>query len=172
MEIKDKIFEFYFNWVVKQFNLPDGLTIFLEEKCEQSDLLGFYQFKTNKVVLYTSHIKTGYDGLLTLAHELRHAEQYKEKKLINWFDRGKRWTPLFSNVYSYETIEKNYHNLPWEIDARETEDRVFKKWLDYHYSFNIIRAIRWKFFKPKQHNTYTFLNNNLESYLRPELVKH
>jgi hypothetical protein len=51
---------------------------------------------------------------VTICHEMVHVKQYVRKE-------------LFSDVIFYKTREE-YLNLPWEIEAYEKQEILFKKW--------------------------------------------
>ncbi len=50
---------------------------------------------------------------LTLAHELKHAEQYQSKRLENIFGALKGWEGGLVNM-----TKVNYLDQPWEVEAR------------------------------------------------------
>ena len=55
------------------------------------------------------------DLCVTLCHEMVHVKQYVRKE-------------LFSEVNFYKTREE-YLNLPWEVEAYEKQEILYKKWL-------------------------------------------
>ena len=55
------------------------------------------------------------DLCVTLCHEMVHVKQYIRKE-------------LFSDVNFYKTREE-YLNLPWEVEAYEKQEILYKKWL-------------------------------------------
>ena len=56
------------------------------------------------------------DLCVTLCHEMVHVKQYVRKE-------------LFSDVNFYKTREE-YLNLPWEVEAYEKQEILYKKWLN------------------------------------------
>ena len=56
------------------------------------------------------------DLCVTLCHEMVHVKQYVRKE-------------LFSEVNFYKTREE-YLNLPWEVEAYEKQEILYKKWLN------------------------------------------
>jgi hypothetical protein len=55
--------------------------------------------------------------LETIAHELTHNEQFKQKRLFWNKDAGKNvWN---GSAYSRPSTHRGYLNLPWEIEARD-----------------------------------------------------
>ena len=62
--------------------------------------------------------------LLTVCHELIHAEQFYEGRLDtdehNFFWRGK--------IYPLKDITpKSYYKLPWEVEAQKREHKIYEK---------------------------------------------
>ena len=55
------------------------------------------------------------DFVTTICHEMVHVKQYVRKE-------------LFSEVNFYKTREE-YLNLPWEVEAYEKQEILYKKWL-------------------------------------------
>ena len=55
------------------------------------------------------------DFCVTICHEMVHIKQYVRKE-------------LFSDVIFYKTREE-YLNLPWEVEAYEKQEILYKKWL-------------------------------------------
>ena len=56
------------------------------------------------------------DLCVTLCHEMVHVKQYVRKE-------------LFSDVNFYKKREE-YLNLPWEVEAYEKQEILYKKWLN------------------------------------------
>ena len=56
------------------------------------------------------------DLVTTICHEMVHVKQYVRKE-------------LFSDVNFYKTREE-YLNLPWEVEAYEKQEILYKKWLN------------------------------------------
>ncbi len=63
------------------------------------------------------------EGLALLAHEITHCRQYKE--LGTWRFRAKYLTAYFKNRRQGMTGQTAYLNIPYEIEAREVEAKVF-----------------------------------------------
>lgn len=61
-----------------------------------------------------------------LAHELVHAEQYYECRLVTEFV-GRRWEKLW---YGESVRRVSYRNLPWEKEAFERQEEIAKKVFD------------------------------------------
>lgn len=61
--------------------------------------------------------------LMTLAHEMAHAKQYAYNEMR---EVGKQWTRWNGKLLT-ET-DKNYWNLPWEIDARNWETELYAQY--------------------------------------------
>lgn len=164
-----KMLEFYMPWILTQFDLPKGLTIEITDddgidKESGRTTLGYYSNEKCRIVLNGGcfNARPVYEILLTLVHELKHAEQYKQKNLevVNGCQGKKQWKwekKFDCRWYSFKDadIYTKYHNFPWEVEAREAEDIFWKKWLKRHYDLNIFRIIRWKFFKPKNLKEFT-----------------
>lgn len=59
------------------------------------------------------------DALVVLAHELVHAEQYHEKRLVNKWSKRKGWVSYWNgkanNVKG--TTYNSYMSQPWEVEA-------------------------------------------------------
>jgi hypothetical protein len=82
-----------------------------------------YLFDTNEILLNSSATNNRRDFLLTLLHELKHAEQSN--------DLGKH---EFQNKYhkhmeSFNSEEAGYNSNPYEIEAEEWAKQELSKWL-------------------------------------------
>jgi hypothetical protein len=62
-------------------------------------------------------------ALETIGHELRHALQFK----LNWYNghqvKRQRWGKELIGTWKGEEYKGDYHNAPWEVDAREFQAR-------------------------------------------------
>jgi hypothetical protein len=103
-------------------------------------LLGVYNHKSNTVILnlYTLQGCTIEKAIDTLAHEMRHAIQYKNK----WLTKFKGGT--IDSVKGYwkgKEYNNDYYDAPWEIDARKYGAKYTKIATD---SLNLKRKLKIK----------------------------
>lgn len=61
-------------------------------------------------------------AMVTLAHELVHAEQYKDKRLQQRKRKG-RWVYFWKG----EHTRKKYWDQPWEIEARRRQNKLARE---------------------------------------------
>jgi hypothetical protein len=59
--------------------------------------------------------------LKTLAHEMTHVKQFAYGEID---ERGTKW---LSRKLDYDLVP--YHKRPWEIEAFQAEERLYKKWI-------------------------------------------
>ena len=65
--------------------------------------------------------------IITILHEMVHLKQYARKELIVYNSIGKyKW--LNSKI---QTGDDDYENLPWEIEASQTEKVLFEMYRDH-----------------------------------------
>jgi len=155
-----KVIEFYLPWILKQFQLPNKFHIFLVDgkNPENPKNYGYYSHDHREVVLYMGANSTIEKVLDTLAHELKHVEQYFLSKLSAGWHGNKHWKedPNSNNFRSYSasTLEDHYWYLPWEVEAREAAKEFLDKFHKLHKNFDIIRRLEWRFFKPSNKKVY------------------
>lgn len=66
----------------------------------------------------------------TLFHEMVHVKQYAEERMIPGYYGEVRWEGnIFSVGSDGDMSAQQYLNLPWEIEAREVAQKLFKRWL-------------------------------------------
>ena len=71
------------------------------------------------------------DKLKTLAHELTHAYQYLTGALKCDISSDVFKSTWHKKVYRY--LPEEEADLPWEIEARKQEERIYKKWVSRGY---------------------------------------
>jgi hypothetical protein len=59
--------------------------------------------------------------LKTLAHEMTHVKQFAYGEID---ERGTKW---LSRKLDHDSVP--YHKRPWEIEAFQAEERLYKKWI-------------------------------------------
>jgi len=75
--------------------------------------------------------------LTTLAHEIIHIKQYRLGELVDTV-HGSKWKGKFyaevgsNKKVSKRVLYRRYHDLPWEREAWEKEDILFKKFINKH----------------------------------------
>jgi hypothetical protein len=104
------------------------------------NLLGLYNHKSNTVLLnlYTLQGSTIEKAIDTLAHEMRHAVQCKNK----WLSKFKE--SVDGSVKGYwkgKEYNNDYYNSPWEMDARKYGEKYTKIAAD---SLNLKRKLKIK----------------------------
>lgn len=107
----------------KRLDIPQDLVFCI--KSIKGTTTGSYYPKSKSVVL--SYKQTPQQFLQTLAHELVHAEQYKqgrlESKMVNY-----RWVNFWHGVPGKRgTTFNSYYNQPWEIEARKRQGALAKE---------------------------------------------
>lgn len=87
---------------------------------------GRYSCENKLVVL---DCKLSWDRALeVLAHELVHAEQYHEKRLVMKYVSRKGWCHYWNGVIgSHGTTYKSYREQPWEIEAWSRQAELAEK---------------------------------------------
>lgn len=75
---------------------------------------GYCDYDEDEVIITIAKRLSLKEILRTLFHEMVHVKQHVEGRL----EYGYKWMGI---VY-----EDNYHNLPWEIEAYELEERMMK----------------------------------------------
>lgn len=68
------------------------------------------------------------EALLVLAHELIHAEQYHEKRLINKWEKRHGWVCYWKGERSKSkgSTFNSYMNQPWEVEAYSRQESIVK----------------------------------------------
>lgn len=156
-----KCLEFYLPWALTLFNLPKDLDIFIQEEHPKSDTIRgifssdfqySYRCKNPSITLYFKRFDTVDDMMTTLFHELTHAQQYKEERLI---DRNNPvetiWRDIpnqLGKIYPKQLCEESYWTLPWEVEAREVASKKCLEFMKRFKSINPFRKIFWWTFKP------------------------
>jgi hypothetical protein len=78
---------------------------------------------------YNIYLRPGFyrldsiEGLALLAHEIAHCRQYR--RLGTWRFRARYLAAYFKNRFRGMTCREAYLNIPFEIEAREIESRVY-----------------------------------------------
>ena len=67
--------------------------------------------------------------LKTLAHEMTHVKQYAYGEID---ELGTKW---LSRKLDHDSVP--YHKRPWEIEAFQTEERLYKKWIQICQTRNL-----------------------------------
>ena len=88
-------------------------------------IVGQYNSCDNQAVIDARLSKVKFkDGLLTICHELVHAEQYHRGCLYsdekNFYWRGRKWD-------NAKESSVDYYNLPWEKEAYKRQEEIYKK---------------------------------------------
>lgn len=93
---------------------------------KKRDVTGRYWPKS-KIVELDSR-QSPENALLGLAHELVHAEQYYQKRLVSKFDRKQGWVSLWNGEKnkSKGSTFSSYMNQPWEIEAYGRQEELVK----------------------------------------------
>jgi hypothetical protein len=167
-----KCLEFYLPWALSLFNLPKDFNIsILEEHPTDENVRGSftrdvgYSKQVPDIILYSNHLPSIVQMMTTLFHELTHAQQWHESRLIDWVSpRMTIWrdTPDQSGwEYSPELLKKRYWDLPWEIEARKVADDKCVEFVDRFFSINPFRIVRWWFFKPQNKTKFIIRNGKL-----------
>lgn len=107
----------------KYLNFSDNVIIRIAN-IKSKGTFGQYWSTENKVVVRPC--KDVLRFFSHLAHELVHAEQYHECRLVTEFV-GRRWEKLW---YGQSVRRVSYRNLPWEKEAFERQDEIAKKVFD------------------------------------------
>jgi hypothetical protein len=73
--------------------------------------------------------------LEALFHELQHVKQFLEGRLFDVDFSGDEFTSMFDGkVYTIDSSKEfseaneSYWNAPWEVEAREVGEQIFKEW--------------------------------------------
>lgn len=104
----------------KHLNFSDNITIRIAN-IKSKGTFGQYWSTEEKVVVRPC--KNVLKFFSHLAHELVHAEQYHECRLVTEFV-GRRWEKLW---YGQCVRRVSYRNLPWEKEAFDRQDEIAKK---------------------------------------------
>lgn len=126
----------YSNYFKRSINIAQMIQVALPKFKELLNLQGNIKFRiapircTNTKGLYFPDSKTVVidcrlyqeRALVTLAHELVHVEQYKEKRLQQKIRKG-RWVYFWKG----EHTRKKYWDQPWEIEARRRQNKLAKE---------------------------------------------
>lgn len=172
MMTHQKCLEFYLPWVLSLFTLPRDLDIVLrEEHPEHKDWRGSfnrsasYPCVTPYIVLYTNKFETVDQMMTTLFHELTHAQQHRESRLIDRINPTQtiwRDTPnQTGKIYSEQVVKDHYWNLPWEIEAREVAHEKCLEFMKRFKSLNPFRKIQWWRFKPTNQKKFTIRSSRI-----------
>ena len=92
---------------------------------------GFCQYEDSNIhprsfILEISNKLDGEELIKTVAHELVHVKQYVKNEL------RERYKPNHHHMWHQELIivnDDNFYDVPWEIEARELEDVLYKQFV-------------------------------------------
>jgi len=117
--------------LLKIDRLERDLEIQFVTQCD-GQVLGFCWGDADEVTIQISRMhynrKLSFIEMMkSLTHEMVHARQIFRKQLIN---NGvhRTWNGQSADHYSYE-------ESPWEKEAYELEEKLFKEWFPFHASF-------------------------------------
>lgn len=107
----------------KLLKLPRGLR-FRVGPIKRCSTTGRY-WSQSKIVDLDSR-QTPEEALLVLAHELVHAEQFYEKRLVNKWLKSKGWVSYWNGKQnkSKGATFNSYMNQPWEVEAYQRQDEL------------------------------------------------
>ena len=108
-----KWIKFYWDDFKEYFEFDDDVEFHVRPV--RGNTHGWYRNKKKKVEIDPRYGPN--KTLDTIAHELVHAEQYKQGRL-SW-DQDARQSVWNGEVHKRGTTYKLYRNRPWEIEARE-----------------------------------------------------
>lgn len=100
----------------KHLNIPTGINIRVAP-LKKKNLEGRYLFRSNTVEISCRlSIQT---AIVTLAHELVHAEQHHTGRLSSTYDNNKGWLYCWHGeaFLNKGTTYAAYRRLPWEVEA-------------------------------------------------------
>lgn len=125
----------------KKLGIETNLAVLKRKPYKRNQhLLGVYNHKSNTVILnlYTLQGCTIEKAIDTLAHEMRHAIQYKNK----WLTKFKGGTvDSVKGYWKGKEYNNDYYDAPWEIDARKYGAKYTKIASD---SLNLKRKLKIK----------------------------
>jgi hypothetical protein len=111
--------KFYRNDLKEHFDFDDAIEFLVRPI--RGTFQGWYRSKTNRIEIDPRYPPESV--LDTIAHELVHAEQYKQGRLT-WDHGACLWN---GEVYKRGSTYKLYRNRPWEIEARERAAEFVKE---------------------------------------------
>tara|TARA_R110000824_G_C14763681_1_gene630109 strand:- start:57 stop:512 length:456 start_codon:yes stop_codon:yes gene_type:complete len=108
-----KWIRFYWDDLKEHFDFDDDVEFHVRPV--RGTTYGWYRNKKKKIEIDPRY--SAKKVLDTIAHELVHAEQYKQGRL-EW-DAAHRQSIWNGELHKRGTTHKQYRNRPWEIEARE-----------------------------------------------------
>lgn len=123
------LIKFYSNLFKQEFNYNHDVTIHIRPI--RGTVTGRAFEHTNLIEIDPRGKK--FESIIsTIAHELTHSEQYKEKRLVPKDSSYSIWN---NSEYRRGTTHQQYLNRPWEIEARERASKFVKdhfkhQWMD------------------------------------------
>ena len=111
--------KFYWNDLKEHFDFDDEIAFHVRPI--RGTFQGWYKSERNRIEIDPRYPPESV--LDTIAHELVHAEQYKQGRLT-WDHGACLWN---GEVYKRGKTYKMYRNRPWEIEARERAAEFVKE---------------------------------------------
>ena len=115
--------EFYWNDFKEYFDFDDDIEFLIRPI--RGTFQGWFRSERNRIEIDPRYPPESV--LDTIAHELVHAEQYKQGRLA--WDGGVCQSVWNGEVYKRGNTYKLYRNRPWEIEARERAAEFVKEML-------------------------------------------
>lgn len=106
----------------KKLGVKTSLYLLKDKRIGTKDLRGAYNHKINGVMINLCRLRgwTIEESISVLAHEMRHAVQYKNNWIEDYKEKNHsaKWKGKIYNV--------GYYDSPWEKDARKYEQKYTK----------------------------------------------
>ena len=116
------------SFLEKKLGIETNLCLIKKRHKSTENIRGIYNPKDNVIVINLENLKgeTIKESINVLAHEMRHAVQYKN----NWISKFKVENNEGIGYWKGKKYNVGYWDSPWEKDARKYEEKYTKEAID------------------------------------------